>query len=476
MTQARLDGLYMLLLGCVVFVLLGAAMENTAPEPLADFRGLYYPARCLIQHCDPYMESGVLRIFRQEGGDRPSDTAQVRQIATQAVYPPSAFCVSVPFAMMPWGLAHIVWITLTFGSLIFASFLIWNLGADYAPILSGVLVGFLLANSEVLIMTGNAAGIMVSLCVVAVWCFLRQRFVPAGILCLAVSLAVKPHDTGLVWMYFLLAGGVYRKRALQSLLATIVLSLPAVLWVWHVAPHWMQELHSNILAFSVHGGTNDPGLASGGAHGLAMVVSLQAMISVFWDDPRIYDWVSYLIFAPLLFVWMFATLRSRSSPAKTWLALAAISALSMLPVYHRLYDTKLLLLTVPACAMLWAEGGWIGKLALAVNAAGFVLTGDLPWAVVIALIQHLHLPATEIWKQALIAVQVFPAPLALLAMGSFYLWVYARHSSRLPGAAESGNGTEAPVRAARLDSGTYLNRPFRIMIPSSRAVGGRRRT
>jgi uncharacterized membrane protein (UPF0136 family) len=429
MNRARRDGLYLLLLGSLVFLLLGAALENAAPAALADFKGHYYPARCLLQHCDPYMEGEVLRIYRAEGGDHPSDTGKTRQIATRFEYPPTVFSLTVPFAMLPWGPAHILWITFTMGSLIFASFLIWNLGSSYAPILSGALVGFLLANSEVLIITGNAAGIAISLCVVAVWCFLRERFIPAGILCLAISLAVKPQCAGPVWLYFLLAGEVYRKRALQTLLAMVALSLPGVLWVWHVAPHWMRELHSNILAYSAHGGLSDPGLASTGAHGLGMVISLQSAISLFRDDSCIYNPISYLLCAPLLLLLVFVTLRSRPSQKRTWLALAAIAALSMLPVYHRQYDAKLLLLTVPACAMLWAEGGWIGRLALLVNSAALVLTGDIPWVIVLGLTSHLHLPATELTRQMLMAVQVIPAPLILLVTGIFYLWAYTRSCS-----------------------------------------------
>jgi hypothetical protein len=302
-------------------------------------------------------------------------------------------------------------------------------GADFAPIVSGILIGFFLANSEVLVVLCNPAGIAVSLCVVAAWCFIRERFVPAGILCLAVSLAVKPQDAGLVWLYFLLAGGVYRKRALQTLLATLVLGLPGILWVWTVAPNWLQEWRSNILAFSVHGGINDPGPASSGGHGLGMLVNLQAVLSVFRDDPHFYNPVSYLICVPLLLLWLIVTLRSRPSPAKAWIGLAAIAALSMLPVYHHLYDSKILLLTVPACAMLWAEGGLIGRLALLVTAAGFVLNGDVTWAIVLGLIGRLHMPPSGLSEQLLIAVQVFPAPLILLVIGVFYLWVYARRSS-----------------------------------------------
>jgi hypothetical protein len=92
-------------------------------------------------------------------------------------------------------------------------------------------------------------------------------------------------------------------------------------------------------------------------------------------------------------------------------------------------DAKMLLLTVPACAMLWAEGGLTGRLAVVVNAAGLVLTGDLWWAILLGLIHMLHLPATGLGGQFVMAAQVFPAPLILLTMGIFYLWIYARRCS-----------------------------------------------
>ena len=453
MTRARLDGLYLLLLGSLVFLFLGAVEEKSSNVAMQDFKVVYYPARCLLQHCDPYNESEVLRIYLAEGGESPFDTANQRQFATRYIYLPTAFFLTVPFAMLPWGPAHVVWMTLTVGSLVIASFLIWNLGTDYAPVISGCLIGFMLANSEVIFVLCNAGGIAVSLCVVGVWCFLRERFVRAGIVCLAISLAVKPQDAGLVWLYFLLAGGVYRKRALQTLLATVGLSLPGVLWVWHTAPQWIQEWHSNVLAFSAHGGLTDPGPASANGYGLSMMVNLQTVISAFWDDPHIYNPASYLVFAPLFFVWVFVTLRSRPSPKRRLLGLATIAALSMLPVYHRLNDAKLLLLGVPACATLWAEGGLIGWLALLLNAAGFILTGDLPWVLLLGFVRYLHLSMTGLTGQILRAVLVFPTPLILLVMAVFYLWVYVSSSCDPAASEELGGPRETPIDSALLDSG-----------------------
>jgi hypothetical protein len=340
--------------------------------------------------------------------------------------------------MLPWGMARISWMILTAGSLLFAALLAWSLGATYAPILSGILIGFLLANSEVLLVLGNPSGVAISLCVVAVWCFLRERCVLAGILCLAISLAVKPQEAGLVWLYFLLAGGIYRRRALQTLLATVALSLPGVLWAWRVSPYWMQEMQANIQAFAVHGGTTDPSPTSMGLSENGIMINLQTVISAFRDDPRIYNSVSWALCSALLLVWVLVTLRSRFSPARAWLAISAIAPLSLLAVYHRAYDAKLLLLTVPACAMLWTRGGRTGRLALLVTGAGFVLTGDVSWTVLFWLVNHLHLAAAG-WIAT--AIHVFPVPLTLLAMSVFYLWVYARGG-------QAGNDGERASEAA----------------------------
>jgi hypothetical protein len=432
MNGARRDGLVLLLLGSVVFVLLGLALEHTSAEPMVDFRVVYYPARCLVEHGDPYNQQQVQALYGAMGGDRPSDSEKVRQIATRSIYLPTAFCLTLPFALLPWGPAHILWLLLTMGGLIFAAFLIWTLAADYAPLAAGALMCLFVANSELLIISTNAAGIVVSLCAVAVWCFWRNRYAAAGVVCLAVALAVKPQDSGLVWLYFLLAGGLLRKRALQTLAVTVVLSLPGLLWVSYAAPGWAGEWQSNVAVLSARGGISDPGPTSLGGHGLANVISLQSALSVVRDEQGFYNAASYLICAPLLLVWGGVTLRSRFTAAHGWLGLAAIAALTMLPVYHRQYDAKLLLLAIPACVLLWVRGGVTGRLAMLVTGAALFFTGDLTWALFLAVVKHTPLAPTGISGAVSTVLQVFPAPLILLMMGVFYLWVYGRGAGREP--------------------------------------------
>ena len=446
MTRARLDGFFLFLLGSAMFVWLGFAAERASPVSMADFKGLYYGARCLLQHSDPYRESELLRIYQSEGGDRPSDSTGHRQVVTLCVNPPTAFILTVPFALLAWGPAHLLWTILTAAGFIVAAFLTWSLGADHAPVATGALVCIFLFNSELLLEIGNASGLAISLCVIAVWCFVQERSAPAGILCFALSLTVKPHIAALVWLYFLLSGGLYRKRALQTLAVTVVLALPAILGVWHIAPHWIAELQTNLQTTSAHGNLNDPGPATVDPriHG-ALIIDLQSAISILRDDPRIYNPATYLICAPLLLIWAVAALRKRPPQKNTWLALAAIAALSMLPVYHRTHDTRLLLLTLPAFAILWAKGGLNKWLALVFTGAGAAFIGVTPERLLDIYSIHLRQSTPGLPGLLLTLVLTRPVPLILLIMGTFYLWVYVRHNP----AVKASAGPEGSVQEPR---------------------------
>lgn len=426
-SHARRDGLYLMLLGTLVILLFGFAFEHSSPVGMVDFGVIYFPSRTLLEHGDPYKQADVLRVFNAEHADQIWSIPRERAFMTRFGYPPPTFAVSAPVALLPWRAAHILWMALTAACLILAAFLIWNLCAGTAPVISGALIGFLLANCQAMMVLGNAAGIAVSLCAIAVWCFLRDRYVLVGVVCLALSLALKPHNAWLVWLYFLLAGGVYRKRAWQTLAVTAALSLPAVLWVSRVAPGWLGEMRANLVWFAGPGGPCDPGPSSGGSHGMDMLVNLQAIFSFFRDDASFYQPATYFVCAVLLLIWAYFTFRARPTPQNAWLSIASVTALSVLPFYHHVHDAKLILLAVPACVMLLAEGGRMGRLALAVTSLAFFCTGDLVWTIALLFFRSVHPPASWLGTQIFLAAQIFPAPLAILLLGVFYLWAYARH-------------------------------------------------
>ena len=411
-----------LFLCCGFSAFLGFVIQHDSQHPI-DFKGLSYFSHCLLQHADPYNPSEPLRLFQADGG---AYTDKFRGVVTVNLYPPTIFLLTVPFAMLPWGVAHILWMALSAGCLLLAAILIWDLAGKHSPGVSLFLPCFVLANSLIVFATGNPAAIAVGLCVIAAWCFLEERFVLAGIVCMVVSLAVKPHDSGLVWLYFLLAGGVYRKRALQVLALTAALGLPFVFWVTHVAPNWVQELRSNLQQASASSGlmSLDPSSAVVGS-GTSGRVDLQSLLSVLNHDPRFYIPASYLICAPLLLIWAIFILRSSPSLRRASLALATIAPLTILVTYHRPYDAKLLLLTIPACAMLHAEGGRIARMALLMTTLGIVFTADLSLQLFLTCTENFYTSTTGTSSELIMkAVLTKPAPLFLLAMTLFYLWAY----------------------------------------------------
>jgi hypothetical protein len=176
-----------------------------------------------------------------------------------------------------------------------------------------------------------------------------------------------------------------------------------------------------------NGGPDDPGPASSGGHGISMMINLQTILSLIRDDPRFYNPATYFLCGVLLLAWSLKTLRLRATPTNAWLALASVAPLSLLPVYHRQGDALLLLLSVPACTMLWAEVGRIARSALLVTAAGFAFTGDITWAIILGIINNLHLTMTRQAWQILTVIQILPAPLILLVMAIFYLWAKMRY-------------------------------------------------
>ena len=447
-TKVRRLCLFFVLLSGAISVLWGFSIGQKNSGGPTDFQAVYYGARCLLMHHNPYSVSEMESVYLAAGGESPNPTDRQRLLVTLFVNLPTTFLLLAPFTFLPLGVAQVLWLILTAGSLLLAALLMWSLGEEYSPVLSACLIGFLLANCEFVFSTANTAGIVVGLCVIAAWCFLQERFVSAGILCMAVSLAIKPHDAGLIWLYFLLSSGVHRKRALQTLAVTAVLGLLAMLWVSHVAPHWMQDWHSNMTVISARGGLNDPGPTTLAGDTFAKVISLQAVFSVFRDDPRFYNPATYVICGLLLLVWLFATLRSRSSREKDWLALAAIVPLTLLVTYHRVYDAKLMLLTIPACAMLWPRGGPVRWIAFGLSSAGVVVCSDIPLILFDWLAQELHLSTTALSGQILTVVLGRPATDVLLLMGVFYLWVYVRSVLFPRPFALPGEGTQEPSASA----------------------------
>jgi hypothetical protein len=421
MSHMSRDGLYLLLLGMAVFFMVGSAAAYTAGWGMADFEGYYYPAKCLLQDGDPYKTGDVLRVIQRERHVKSIEETMAISIATHSVHPPSEFVLTVPLSLLPHSLAEAIWFLANAVTLSVAAFLVWRWGTEVqAPTLSGVLAGVVLANSAMPIAGGNAAGIAVGLAIIATWCFSVDRCSGLAVVCLALSLMLKPHDAGLIWLFLLFSKGTFRKRALQVLGLVSGLSIPIVVWLFHNAGNWPRELEDNLAFLGAPGQINDPNLSNS-------MINLQMATSLLTPNPEIYNAVTYAVCGILWLFWASKAIRSRPTVAGTRLALAALAPLSLLVVYHRTTDATLLLLCVPALAAIWAiESGVIRNLAIGLAFAAILSTGDLiriGLVVGVGPLRTHHRQVADYLSHSFLALL---APLTLLGVCIFHLVVYRR--------------------------------------------------
>jgi hypothetical protein len=92
---------------------------------------------------------------------------------------------------------------------------------------------------------------------------------------------------------------------------------------------------------------------------------------------------------------------------------------------------------------MWVRGGRLGKVTLAVTWGGLFATAEIPWAILLEGMKHLHLPDSPWARWGLIAIQVFPIPLTLLSMSIYYLWILPRSEGRHDSGAEQAKSVHS---------------------------------
>lgn len=430
MVNAKQASLYLMLLCAGLSVAWGFALNRGTPGGIMGFPGIYYGTKCLVHGCDPYNLRELQDYYRAQSPQASAESLERRQSVTLYVNLPTTFLFVAPFTMLPLKEAQLLWGLLIVGCFLLGGYLIWSVAAVDAPALSAALVCIVLVNSEIIFAGGNTAGFVVSLCLIAVWCLVKERWVFVGVTCFAVSLAMKPHDGGLVWLYFLLAGGAYRRRALQTLALTVALVVVSVFWVSHTAPHWPTELRANLQTISAPNGINDPGPHSIGVNSPDMIIDLQTAVSILWDRAAIYNSVTYLLCGIPLIFWIVATVRTRATEESAWVALAVAAPLSMLFTYHRSYDAKLVLLCLPACAALWKHRGRRGWAVAALLFATIATIGDIPMALLVFAIRHWRLTTQTLGDKLVMFAFARPAPILLFLLMALFLWMYREQVRR----------------------------------------------
>ena len=130
MTRTRWIGLILILLSSGISILWGSSMMKTANGG-GDFSAVYYGARCLLQHHNPYSVNESDGGCPAKGWECPADSIQVCHTMTLYVNMPTTLIFLAPFATFQWGHAYALWMTFTAGVFTLAAFLMWNLAESY---------------------------------------------------------------------------------------------------------------------------------------------------------------------------------------------------------------------------------------------------------------------------------------------------------------------------------------------------------
>jgi hypothetical protein len=409
-------------LGMIVFLLFTAAflLALVARFPhlvheSSDYRIVSSSARCLTDNCDPYNSNDMRRAYIVHDGDLNESVNSVAFRPYQALYLPSSLFWILPFTVLQWKGSLALWIGSCGLVMVVASALMADLCRHQKPTVSLILLGLFLALSITLL--GNPSILAVGLCVIGVWCFLKDRYLVLGILCLGLSLAVKPQIAGLVVLYFLFSGRA-PWCAIAVLVLGVILCLPGLLWITHdpAAANWRQELRVNLARSSAKGGLNDPGPTNW--WGAADMTCIQALVSIFDNDPSVYNLAAYTVTGILLLIWAFIAWRAKPSANKDLLGVASIACLTLLPVYHRGYDALLLLLIFPAISLLCTEGGFYGLVSILLSIG--IIVASHPHAVRSALGWRAEAPGP------IRTLSLLVSPLPVLLAAIFFLVCFAR--------------------------------------------------
>jgi Glycosyltransferase family 87 len=414
-----------LLLLCIaasVFFAVGAGRAFRASNDLVP---VYTGARCLLHGCNPYDTKQLEQQFFQ-GGGRPTELPSWE--IDVPVYPPSTFLVLSPLALLRFPTARLLWFLLNGSLFVTAAGLIVSLCPGRQRWLTTALGSFILATSGILLVLGQPAAFAISLVIIGCFLFFRSCFLPLAAFLFTLSLAVKPQIGGLIVLYLLVQRIHWRYAAAALIGALSVLLCAGLILKLHSGrADWTSTLRANLSATLSPGGSADPRPANVQAVGDP---NLQPLTSIFFTDAWTFNVVAYAIFVILLLALILVVLRANADPELHLRALAAVSVLSLTPVYHRFYDARLLLLTIPAVLIVYQRRRLLGSMIAILTILAVI---SVQYRVQVFLLQH-TLWQSVVENKLLLILLLRQQNLELLIL--FFLYLFAIRSMRFSSAPE----------------------------------------
>ena len=339
-----------------------------------DFISPYIQSRAWMKGIDPYSPTNLVRLWPREAQhfvflnqDLATGTLVLKR-GIPTAYPPTALLILAPIAILPWPLAHAVWLGISLLayacmglSLALLMHLHWKEPRTY------VFCALLLALAP--FHTGIAAGsiAIVVVAITAVVCLAaeRRQDILAGTL-LSVAVSLKP-QIGLPFLLYFLLCRRWRLGGTAMAIVTCLAAL-AVLRLTIVGTPWVESyLDDNRVLFS-QGSLGDFTEANPIRFGL---VNLQVMLYVVLQNRALANELGLAV-GVIAGLWWLFLLSRRSGGAHDLLAVSTLVVISLLPVYHRFYDASLLIFPLA-----WSLTDLSGKIRSLGNITFFLILSFL---------------------------------------------------------------------------------------------------
>jgi len=331
----------LILLAAGEFVVRGPVRYLQEPSNWNDLSQNYTASKLWLKGQSPADPRNFVALWKQEGHSR----LELDDIRTHLAPPLGGLVVLAPVAAVPWAIAKPLWLGIlllsfaaTVAALALTSGFRWN-----EPRTLAVVAGSLaLAPFHTGIASGNSSILVIALSALAIWAAHRGRDVASGVL-FGLACALKPQIGAFLVLYYL----VRRRWRLFTIAVacTTALTLVSALNLQMRDGSWVQDYVHNAKGFVTANHIDDFTTANPSRFTL---INLQVPFFAITRHSRSANLLAFGATALLLWMWMYCVIGSRKNMPEL-LSLAAISVITLLPVYHRFYDAALLALPLCWC-------------------------------------------------------------------------------------------------------------------------------
>jgi len=338
----------------VVSLLVAASVEFVARGPVRiehsqswnDFISPYIQSRVWIHGEDPYRSENLVR-FWPAGTTMPDfvrrESADNRLVELRGIpspYPPTSFVLFAPLALLPWKAALWIWIgvsVVAIAAMLLAVASVARIGLCTLPGFWFLALCLGLAPLHTGLATANPAIVGVALAAVSLWFADRGQNAISGLL-IAGSICLKP-PIGVCFLFFYLVGRRWKIVATACGVSALI-GLVAVGRMSGVP--WFSSYEAVTKYMFAVGSIDDFTTAN---PIWFQMVNLQGPVFVITHDAEMAKLTALIVGIALLIAWTGLKL-SPTRGVGDLLAVSALSVVSLVPGYHRLYDASLLILPI----------------------------------------------------------------------------------------------------------------------------------